>query len=228
VRAIPTNERTAKQQAAHDYYEKWYRANRDKQRENAKAWRQANPDYSKNWYKANTDQSKATAAAWYKANEERAKAAASAWGKANRERLTARTSALRKANPELYKAWASAWHKSHPTYQNDRNKENPDRTKASRAKSKHDYRTALAASGGSFTGTEWRALVDRFDGRCVCCGSKPDALTADHVIAVSRGGANVINNIQPLCMRCNISKGAHHSTDYRDTPFTRTGRQLAA
>ncbi len=48
------------------------------------------------------------------------------------------------------------------------------------------------------------------------CGYKePEIkLTLDHVIPLSKGGRNIIDNIQPLCLACNDSKGTKN-TDYR-------------
>lgn len=43
-------------------------------------------------------------------------------------------------------------------------------------------------------------------------------LTVDHVIPVSRGGGRGIGNIQPMCARCNRTKGTDH-TDYRGRKF---------
>lgn len=49
---------------------------------------------------------------------------------------------------------------------------------------------------------------NRDGGRCVRCGSQ-DRLEFDHIIPVSRGGANTARNIQLLCESCNRSKGSH-------------------
>ncbi|MBI1387325.1 MAG: HNH endonuclease [bacterium] len=47
--------------------------------------------------------------------------------------------------------------------------------------------------------------------RCQYCGSsfKPEELTLDHVIPVSRGGADSWNNVVTACKKCNHKKGNH-------------------
>jgi len=48
---------------------------------------------------------------------------------------------------------------------------------------------------------------NRDDGQCVKCGSNEN-LEFDHIIPVSKGGANTVRNIQLLCEKCNRGKGA--------------------
>jgi hypothetical protein len=61
---------------------------------------------------------------------------------------------------------------------------------------------------GSHTFEEWQELKKKFNYTCPCCGkSEPEInLTEDHIIPLSKNGTDLINNIQPLCLICNISK----------------------
>jgi hypothetical protein len=69
-------------------------------------------------------------------------------------------------------------------------------------------------NGGSFTLQEWLDLCVRYQHKCLCC-KQEKVLSIDHVLPLSKGGRNDIANIQPLCIRCNSSKGAK-TIDYRE------------
>jgi hypothetical protein len=68
-------------------------------------------------------------------------------------------------------------------------------------------RARIAGTNTRFTQAEWRALCAKYNHRCLCCGQKKP-LTPDHVTPLSRGGSNSIENIQPLCLECNMKKHA--------------------
>lgn len=77
-------------------------------------------------------------------------------------------------------------------------------------------RERLAANGGSHTNGEWETLKARCNWMCVnpvCHKQEPEIkLTKDHIVSLKDGGSDNIENIQPLCMRCNVKK---HSKSIR-------------
>lgn len=83
----------------------------------------------------------------------------------------------------------------------------------------HKRRVDQRAGGGHFTPVQFRELCGYYGYVCLCCGAS-GKLTADHVVPLSRGGTNTIDNIQPLCLKCNIKKGMS-IFDYRKTAVRR-------
>jgi len=70
-------------------------------------------------------------------------------------------------------------------------------------------RARMLGAEGSFTQKEFESLVDLVENICPCCNKEFDLndFTADHIVPISRGGSDYIDNIQPLCLPCNMSKG---------------------
>ena len=66
----------------------------------------------------------------------------------------------------------------------------------------------LKRAGISHTFGEWELLKKQYGYTCPCCGkSEPEIkLTEDHIIPLSKGGSDYIENIQPLCLHCNFVK----------------------
>lgn len=145
---------------------------------------------------------------WREVNREEIKERKKTWHATNRAVILARKDGYRHTHIEDIKAYRAA---------------NREDIKAYRAANRERYRlysqdrrARKLQSGGSYTIAEWEALKARYDHTCLCCGKKePEIkLTSDHVIPLARQGRNDIDNIQPLCFRCNMRKGTK-TTDYR-------------
>jgi 5-methylcytosine-specific restriction endonuclease McrA len=77
----------------------------------------------------------------------------------------------------------------------------------------HNRKAQKLQNGGDFTAQEWLDLCEFYGNRCLCCGEQVP-LTIDHVIPLSKGGRNSIDNLQPLCLSCNNIK-QDKTIDYR-------------
>jgi len=69
---------------------------------------------------------------------------------------------------------------------------------------------------GQYSFDEWQKLKEKYLYMCLCCKRQEPfiKLTVDHIIPISTGGKNTIDNIQPLCRSCNSRKNVK-IIDYR-------------
>lgn len=84
-----------------------------------------------------------------------------------------------------------------------------DKNYISFLKNKHYKLKKLQNKNGSqHTFGEWESLKAQYNWTCPCCEkSEPNIiLTEDHIVPLSRGGSDNIENIQPLCKSCNCKK----------------------
>ncbi len=75
-----------------------------------------------------------------------------------------------------------------------------------------EYNGVLLISGFTKAHQERKSLGRKVrhavlaDGKCYACGSSEE-LQVDHNIPIARGGSSNIENLVPLCRKCNIAKG---------------------
>jgi 5-methylcytosine-specific restriction endonuclease McrA len=136
--------------------------------------------------------------AWTKANDVRTVSYKRAYYEQNREEVIARS-----------KEWAE---------------NNLEKVKQCKANNNRKRRAAKHASRGNFTAKEFEELCERYGNRCLSCGSTGVVLEVDHIVPLTRGGPDDIDNIQPLCGTCNRSKFVK-AVDYRASGHTPPGPQ---
>ena len=73
---------------------------------------------------------------------------------------------------------------------------------------RNNLKRLIVKSLGSHTFGEWELLLKQYNHTCPCCKKQEPKikLTRDHIIPLSKGGSDLIENIQPLCITCNIRK----------------------
>lgn len=118
-----------------------------------------------------------------------------AWTKANAARTAASKREYYERNREEVIARSEEWAEN-----------NLEKVRRFKANNKRMRRAAKHASPGNFTAKEFEDLCGEYGNRCLCCGITGVELEADHVVPLTRGGSDDIENIQPLCGTCNRSK----------------------
>lgn len=154
------------------------------------------------------ERAKELSAAWRAANPERAKANRDAWLSKHPEVLTRSQRNWRINHKERVQEYTRKYRASHrdaiKKRTNQYRNRNKDKVKHWRALRKYRERGAP----GSHSHVEWLEKCSLSSWLCFYCGTLLDqkTVTRDHVVPISRGGSNDIDNIVPCCSSCNSKK----------------------
>lgn len=122
---------------------------------------------------------------WYEGNRSKKNAADRMWWAANRE-------------------WAREYYRQHRARY-------PEKYAAKDSK----RRAAKRSAEGYHTHEDVNRIRTLQKDRCAYCRVMlRGGGHIDHIVALSRGGSNWPNNLQVLCVRCNLSKGAKDPIEY--------------
>lgn len=155
-------------------------------------------EYKKMWAINNPDKVRASKAKWRKNNPEKVKdeyernkqkyiSRAKLWSEKNREKCRA-------SSRSSFKRWYQRVRVQKPEYYKFLNSKTYARRR--NAEGKHSF-------------DEWVKIKQSFNYCCARCGLKEGfvKITKDHIIPLSLGGTDFADNLQPLCSKCNSSKG---------------------
>lgn len=93
---------------------------------------------------------------------------------------------------------------------------NPERVRAAKRRGNHQRRAMLAhAKQYSVTDRDLSRLWGRYEDSCAYCSEKAPSLHQEHVVPISRGGADGIGNLVPACPDCNLAKGDRTVMEWR-------------
>ena len=180
-----------------DCTQEYREANREKIRQKAREYRQDNPEKirqaDKKYRQDNPD-------TFSRANKK--------YRQANLEKIRQKHKEYRKANPEKIKESKKKWAQA-----------NPEKDKEGRRKNERKRRALKLENGHSpYTETE---VLNLYGTDCHLCSQPIDfeaprrfnkpgwelGLHIDHIIPISKGGSDTLENVKPAHGRCNVSKG---------------------
>jgi hypothetical protein len=135
-------------------------------------------------------------------NSEKQKEYGKAWYQKNKERLSIEHKAKYEANPEPAKARARKWAKDNPEALYLSKQVHKERRRANLNNVENDDHTIAQLH------KYWRSkgIDPKYCTYCDEYWPKWKTSMGDHVLAVTRGGSNTMDNIVPACIDCNRSK----------------------
>jgi len=190
--------RAANAERPREYQQEYDRTRRDpeKHRARSRRYRNENIEEVRRKDRKRARANKAARAEYFKA-----------WREQNAEYIAKKRHEYYQANKEARAAYFQKWYAKNSEI----------------AKTSARRRSARkAGADGSHTESEWLMVLRAYDHRCAYCSGPAES--RDHVIPLSKGGRDDIDNIVPACNPCNSSKRNRYLWNWTNRPSQTTRR----
>ncbi len=156
---------------------------------------------------------------WYEENKEEYKAKTKQWAQDNKEKVRQYSKEWRERNPEKAKQLCQDWYERNKEHYQEQKRKHRQENKEQIRQYGRQRRARKAGAKGSHTYKEWEAKLEEFHHLCAYCSGQLNALsskdiTEDHIIPLTRGGSDYIENIVPACRSCNSKKHGMTGEEY--------------
>jgi hypothetical protein len=106
-------------------------------------------------------------------------------------------------NPEKMRAWQQAY--------KDRD---PERRRQMNAVHNNHARAKRLGLESNFKWIDWCEVLEAFENRCAFCGTGQVLLDMEHVVPLTKRGANTVGNVVPACRPCNAQKSGRSLEEF--------------
>lgn len=150
---------------------------------------------------------------WRENNRERHREYQRNYRITHKEECEERNKKWNEENPELVTGYKRKYTENNPGVNNESSARWRKKNKEHKRVLTRQRRARIRKAEGTISIEDWKAILKLYGTSCLACGEiKP--LTMDHIIPIVYGGTHTTDNVQPLCLSCNSSKGTQ-TIDYR-------------